>query len=150
MRRQLCEPNYTRNCREVGRIGPHILLDRSSFWILGGVCESRGRGPRRTRGSRGLSARDEGGPPHLDLPSFALSDWTGRISKCGDATLRSYLLEAAGVLLTCVRKWSDEVHKIPPRLVSSVFFSVFNWRGRSIHADFWLYSLSHVPVARDV
>jgi len=25
MRRQLCEPNYTRNCREVGRIGPHIL-----------------------------------------------------------------------------------------------------------------------------
>ena len=27
-------------------------------------------------------------------------DWTGRISKCGDAMLRSYLYEAANVLLT--------------------------------------------------
>ena len=26
-------------------------------------------------------------------------DWNGRISKCGDAMLRSYLFEAAGVLL---------------------------------------------------
>ena len=26
-------------------------------------------------------------------------DWTGRISKCGDAMLRSYLFEAAGVAL---------------------------------------------------
>src|SRR5262245_46032167 len=33
-------------------------------------------------------------------------DWTGRISKCGDAMLRSYLFEAAGVLLTRVPKWS--------------------------------------------
>jgi transposase len=32
-------------------------------------------------------------------------DWTGRISKCGDAMLRSYLFEAAGVLLTRVHKW---------------------------------------------
>ena len=32
--------------------------------------------------------------------------WTGRISKCGDPILRSYLYEAAGVLLTCVQKWS--------------------------------------------
>jgi transposase len=31
-------------------------------------------------------------------------DWTGRISKCGDAMLRSYLFEAAGVLLTRVQK----------------------------------------------
>src|SRR5436190_7912275 len=31
---------------------------------------------------------------------------TGRISKCGDAMLRSYLFEAAGVLLTRVPKWS--------------------------------------------
>ena len=29
-------------------------------------------------------------------------DWTGRISKCGDAVLRSYLYEAANVLLTRV------------------------------------------------
>ena len=33
-------------------------------------------------------------------------DWTGRISKCGDAMLRCYLYEAAGVLLTRVEKWS--------------------------------------------
>ena len=32
-------------------------------------------------------------------------DWTGRISKCGDAMLRTYLFEAAGVLLTRVHKW---------------------------------------------
>jgi transposase len=29
-------------------------------------------------------------------------DWTGRISKCGDIMVRTYLLEAAGVLLTRV------------------------------------------------
>ena len=33
-------------------------------------------------------------------------DWSGRISKCGDAMLRSYLFEAAGVLLTRVPNWS--------------------------------------------
>jgi transposase len=33
-------------------------------------------------------------------------DWTGRISKCGDKMLRSYLNEAANVLLTRVAKWS--------------------------------------------
>ena len=33
-------------------------------------------------------------------------DWSGRISKCGDAMLRSYLFEAAGVVLTRVPKWS--------------------------------------------
>lgn len=33
-------------------------------------------------------------------------DWNGRISKCGDAMLRSYLYEAANVLLTRVAKWS--------------------------------------------
>jgi transposase len=34
------------------------------------------------------------------------TEWTRRISKCGDAMLRSYLFEAAGVLLTRVPKWS--------------------------------------------
>jgi transposase len=34
------------------------------------------------------------------------TDWTGRISKCGDPMLRSYLYEAANVLLTRVAKWS--------------------------------------------
>ncbi|MCP5091083.1 MAG: IS110 family transposase [Gammaproteobacteria bacterium] len=32
-------------------------------------------------------------------------DWSGRISKCGDPKLRSYLFEAAGVLLTRVPQW---------------------------------------------
>jgi transposase len=32
-------------------------------------------------------------------------DWSGRISKCGDAMLRTYLFEAANVLLTRVQKW---------------------------------------------
>jgi transposase len=31
-------------------------------------------------------------------------DWTGRISKCGDKMLRSYLYEAANVLLTSALK----------------------------------------------
>ncbi len=33
-------------------------------------------------------------------------DWSGRISKCGDRMVRTYLFEAAGVLLTRVGKWS--------------------------------------------
>jgi len=32
-------------------------------------------------------------------------DWTGRISKCGDKLLRTYLFEAAGVLLTRSATW---------------------------------------------
>jgi transposase len=32
-------------------------------------------------------------------------DWTGRISKCGDGMVRTYLFEAAGVLLTRVPHW---------------------------------------------
>ena len=32
-------------------------------------------------------------------------DWSGRISKCGDTMVRSYLFEAAGVLLTRVPQW---------------------------------------------
>ncbi len=32
-------------------------------------------------------------------------DWSGRISKCGDAMVRSYLFVAAGVLLTRVPQW---------------------------------------------
>ncbi len=32
-------------------------------------------------------------------------DWSGRISKCGDAMVRTYLFEAAGVLLTRVAQW---------------------------------------------
>ncbi len=32
-------------------------------------------------------------------------DWSGRISKCGDGLVRSYLFEAAGVLMTRVPHW---------------------------------------------
>jgi len=32
-------------------------------------------------------------------------DWSGRISKCGDAMVRTYLFEAAGVLLTRAPQW---------------------------------------------
>ena len=32
-------------------------------------------------------------------------DWSGRIPKCGDAMVRTYLFEAAGVLLTRVPRW---------------------------------------------
>ena len=32
-------------------------------------------------------------------------DWQGRISKCGDAMARTYLFEAAGVLLMRVKNW---------------------------------------------
>ncbi len=32
-------------------------------------------------------------------------DWTGRISKRGNAMVRTYLFEAAGVLLTRVPRW---------------------------------------------
>jgi len=32
-------------------------------------------------------------------------DWSGRISKCGDGMVRTYLFEAAGVLLTRVSQW---------------------------------------------
>ncbi len=32
-------------------------------------------------------------------------DWSGRISKCGDSLVRTYLFEAAGVLLTRVPQW---------------------------------------------
>lgn len=32
-------------------------------------------------------------------------DWSGRISKCGDGLVRTYLFEAAGVLLTRVSRW---------------------------------------------
>jgi transposase len=58
--------------------------------------------PTRFKRSRSVGA-------YVGLPSRYASgevDWTGRISKCGDPMLRSYLYEAAGVLLTRVAKWS--------------------------------------------
>jgi transposase len=59
--------------------------------------------PRRFRRSRSVGA-------YIGLTTRRHAsgeiDWSGRISKCGDAMLRMYLFEAAGVLLTRVPKWS--------------------------------------------
>jgi transposase len=59
--------------------------------------------PRRFRRSRSVGAY-----VGLTTRRFASGeiDWPGRISKCGDKMLRSYLYEAANVLLTRVAKWS--------------------------------------------
>src|SRR4030095_9225182 len=59
--------------------------------------------PRRFRRSRNVGAY-----VGLTTRRYASGeiDWTGRISKCGDKMLRSYLYEAANVPLTRVAKWS--------------------------------------------
>ena len=59
--------------------------------------------PRRFRRSRSVGAY-----VGLTTRRFASGeiDWTGRISKCGDKMLRTYLYEAANVLLTRIEKWS--------------------------------------------
>ena len=59
------------------------------------------------------------------------TDRTGRISKCGDSMLRSYLFEAANVLLTRVARWSSAVFlsKLPPREQGpKVFCAVSRYR----------------------
>ena len=58
--------------------------------------------------TRFKKSRDVGAYVGLTTRRYASgeTDWTGRISKCGDALLRSYLYEAANVLLTRVAKWS--------------------------------------------
>jgi transposase len=59
--------------------------------------------PERFRQSRNVGA-------HLGLTPRRYQsgevDRSGRISKCGDELVRSYLFEAAGVLLTRVQRWS--------------------------------------------
>jgi transposase len=59
--------------------------------------------PKRFRQSRNVGA-------HLGLTPRQYQsgevDRRGRISKCGDELVRSYLFEAAGVLLTRVQRWS--------------------------------------------
>jgi transposase len=73
------------------------------FMTVPGVGPITADDPTRFKRSRsvgayvGLTARRH---------AFGEIDWTGGISKCGDAMLRSYLFEAAGVLLTRVPKWS--------------------------------------------
>ena len=67
----------------------------------GGAGANRRLGPRAGRAEKcwGLCWTND--------PTIRIRrDWTGRISKCGDKLLRSYLYEAANVLLTRVAKWS--------------------------------------------
>jgi transposase len=58
--------------------------------------------------SRFKRSRNVGAYVGLTSRRFASGeiDWSGRISKCGDAMVRTYLFEAAGVLLTRVAQWS--------------------------------------------
>ena len=58
--------------------------------------------PARFRRSRSVGAYLGLTPPRYASGEI---DWTGRISKCGDAMVRTYLFEAAGVLLTRVPQW---------------------------------------------
>ena len=75
--------------------------DRAADYAANGL--DRARDPTRFRKSRSVGAY-----VGLTTRRYASGeiDWTGRISKCGDAMLRSYLYEAANVLLTRVAKWS--------------------------------------------
>jgi len=58
--------------------------------------------------ARFSKSRSVGAYVGLTTRRYALgeTDRSGRISKCGDVMLRSYLYEAANVLLTRVTKWS--------------------------------------------
>ena len=58
--------------------------------------------PARFRRSRSVGAYI--GPTPRRYASGEV-DWSGRISKCGDRMLRTYLFEAAGVPLTRVPQW---------------------------------------------
>ena len=59
-------------------------------------------GPSRFRRSRSVGAYVGLTPRRYASGEV---DWSGRISKCGDRMLRTYLFEAAGVLLTRVAHW---------------------------------------------
>jgi len=59
--------------------------------------------PARFRRSRSVGAYFGLTPPRRHASGEV--DWSGRISKCGDTMVRSYLFEAAGVLLTRVPQW---------------------------------------------
>ena len=61
-------------------------------------------------------------------------DWSGRISKCGDAMLRMYLFEAAGVLLT--RKAKVAVARKLAVILHRMWIdgTEFNWSKKAIAA----------------
>ena len=74
------------------------------------LCRPDGRKAKATIDDPARFARSRSVGAYVGLTSRRHAsgevDCSGRISKCGDAMLRSYLFEAAGVLLTRVPKWS--------------------------------------------
>jgi transposase len=79
---------------------------RSGCWAIGPInalafCAAIDE-PSRFRRSRSVGAYF-GLTPRRHVSGEV--DWTGRISKSGDAMVRTYLFEAAGVLLTRVPRW---------------------------------------------
>ena len=66
-----------------------------------------GRGGRMGSSTRFARSRNVGAYLGLTPRRFAPGevDWNARISKCGDALVRTYLFEAAGAFLTSVRLW---------------------------------------------
>jgi transposase len=91
----------------IGHSGAQVVGAGEPNSILPGVFFGKGFGdlddPTRFKRSRSVGA-------YIGLTTRRHAsgeiDWSGRISKCGDAMLRMYLFEAAGVLLTRVPKWS--------------------------------------------
>jgi transposase len=95
--------------RKVHRLARHDVQVRRFMTVPGvgpitALCfKATINDPRRFKRSRSVGA-------YIGLTTRRHAsgeiDWSGRISKCGDAMLRMYLFEAAGVLLTRVPKWS--------------------------------------------
>jgi hypothetical protein len=69
-------------------------------------AQTAGRKPLAVGEACALSVGFDRATTNEQAPLFGRGRLEGRISKCGDAMLRSYLFEAAGVLLTRVPKWS--------------------------------------------
>ena len=78
-----------------------------AFGYRGGLFEARFY-QAHVRPARFKRSRSVGAYAGLTTRRYASGeiDWTGRISKCGDKMLRTYLYEAANVLLTRIEKWS--------------------------------------------
>ena len=102
-------------CRQIARLDKRVLaLARDNaqcrrFMSVPGVgpitalaFTSAVEDPRRFRRSRSVGAYFGLTPRRYQSGEV---DRAGRISKCGDRLMRTLLYEAAGVLLTRVRKW---------------------------------------------
>jgi transposase len=102
-------------CRQIARLGKRVLaLARENdhcrrFMSVPGVGPITAlafyaaiEDPRRFRRSRSVGAYFGLTPRRYQSGEV---DRAGRISKCGDRLMRTLLFEAAGVLLTRVRKW---------------------------------------------